>query len=108
MGWNRERERRGFKGGGQQGRAPPELAESWPAAEVERRAGGRRQWDLELVRLMWLRLGLSGGRRGAGWVEGGAWGWGIFRVNFGRSMEVVWMARIVFEGLICGWVSSLF
>jgi hypothetical protein len=81
MGWNRERERRGFKGEGQQGRAPPELAGSRPAAEVERRAGGRRRWDLAEGG---VGLGLSGGRRGAGWVEGGVWGWGIFRVNFGR------------------------
>jgi hypothetical protein len=44
-GWKREREK-GVQGGGQQARAPPELAGSWPAAEVGKREGGRRRWDL--------------------------------------------------------------
>jgi hypothetical protein len=38
-GGNRERERRRFKEGDQQGRAPSEFARSWPAAEVEKRQG---------------------------------------------------------------------
>jgi hypothetical protein len=68
----------------------------------EKEGGGAGIWEF---RSMGMRLGLGGAMEGGRKEAGVGMGWSfwspparILGVNFGRSMEVIWMAKILFGG----------